>query len=139
MAIYKRCGRCGSRLPSGSKCPCMKQRYKEYDRFSRDRKSYDFYHSKEWTDLQHHILEMDGFIDVYLYMTTGELVIADTVHHITPLKDDWNRRLDEANLISLHHDTHSMIEQKYKNDKRAMQDLLTRLLYEYRSDRGGAV
>ena len=26
--IYKRCGRCGKRIPSGSRCPCMKQRDK---------------------------------------------------------------------------------------------------------------
>lgn len=117
----------------------MKQRYKEYDRFSRDRKSYDFYHSREWTNLQPRILELDDGIDVYLFMTSGEIVTADTVHHIVPLKDDWNRRLDEDNLMSLHHDTHSMIEQKYKNEKCAMQDLLAHLLYEYRKDRGGAV
>ena len=139
MPIYKRCGRCGKRLESGSKCDCMKQRYKDYDHFSRDKNSYNFYHSKEWINTQPYILDLDGGIDVYVFMTTGEVIAADTVHHIVPLKDDWNRRLDETNLISLHHDTHSMIEQKYKKDKRTMQDLLVRLLCDYRKERGGAV
>lgn len=140
MAMYKRCGRCGKRIQSGSRCSCLKKRYKEYDRFSRDKKSYDFYHSAEWIRLQPQILEMDEGIDVYLFMTKGEIVIADTVHHIEPLRDNWKRRLDPSNLMSLHHDTHSMIEQKYKKNKPAMQEELARLLCAYRSEKaGGAV
>ena len=50
-------------------------------------------------------------------MTEGIIVAADTVHHIIPLKDDWNKRIDIDNMISLSGDTHSMIEQEYKKDK----------------------
>ena len=48
MPIYKRCGRCGTRLPSGTKCECIKERHKEYDKYSRDKKADAFYHSIEW-------------------------------------------------------------------------------------------
>ena len=134
MPLYRRCGRCGKRIQSGSRCTCLKERYKEYDRFSRDKKSYDYYHSDEWERSRQQALDLDGGIDVYLYMTRGEIVIADTAHHIVPLKDDWSRRADISNLISLNHDTHSMIEQIYKTNKRAMQEELARLLYAYRNE-----
>lgn len=138
MPIYRRCGRCGKRIPSGSRCVCLKQRYKEYDRFSRDRRSYDYYHSSEWEQIRQQVLDLDGGIDVYLYMTKGEVVVADTIHHIVPLKEDWSKRADISNLMSLDHDTHSMIEQIYKTDKRAMQEELARLLHIYRNgERGG--
>lgn len=139
MPIYKRCGRCGKRIPSGSRCECIKDRYKEYDRASRDKKSRDFYHSGEWERIRKEILELDQEIDVYLYMAKGEIKIADTVHHIEPLKDAWDRRFDTSNLMSLHHDTHSSIERMYKKDKHGMMALLTEMTISYRKERGGAV
>lgn len=33
------CSRCGKRIQSGSRCPCQKERHREYDRYSRDNKS----------------------------------------------------------------------------------------------------
>lgn len=128
MPIYKRCSRCGNRILTGARCPCMKERHKEYDRYGRDKKSKGFYDSKEWEIAREATLDMDGGIDVYVYMTTGEIKGADTAHHIIPLKDDWERRADVDNLMSLHHDTHSEIEQMYRRDKtktvRKMQELL---------------
>ena len=72
-------------------------------------------------------------VDVYLYMTQGKIVPADTVHHITPLRDDWNRRLDVNNLMSLHHETHSTIERDYASrGARSMAHTLYILLSEFR-------
>ena len=47
-------------------------------------------------------------------MTEGVILAADTVHHIIPLKEAWDKRCDKQNLMPLHHDTHSKIEQMYK-------------------------
>lgn len=136
MPIYRRCSRCRKRIASGSRCECEKERYKEryrdYDRLSRDKKSKEFYDSREWDCARGYALDADGGIDVYLYMTTGEIKAADTVHHIAPIRDAWDRRLDISNLMSLHHDTHSMIEQLYKKDKTKMQEMLKNMLKEYR-------
>lgn len=83
---------------------------------------------------------MDGGMDVYVFMTTGEILLADTAHHIIPLKDDWSKRNDIDNLMSLHHDTHSLIEKKYKKDKSRMQAELKEMLKQFREMiRGGAV
>lgn len=139
MPIYKRCSRCGKRIASGTICECAKKRYKEYDRHYRDKTSKDFYNSAEWLKARGHVLELDEGIDVYIYMTTGEILLADTVHHIMPLKDDWSKRLDEENLMSLNHDTHSMIEKKYKDNKEKMIEILQEMLLKYRTDMGQGV
>lgn len=137
MPLFKRCSRCGRRLPAGSTCPCVKRRHQEYDRYSRDKKSKGFYNGQEWLSARAAALDADGGIDVYLYMTQGMMVAADSVHHIVPLKEDWSLRADLSNLISLHHDTHSRIEAMYKQDKTGTQEALRKMLEEYR--RGGAV
>lgn len=136
MPIYKRCSRCGRRLLSGSTCPCIKERHKEYDRYSRDSKSQQYYHSKEWMMVREAVLDMDGGIDVYLYMKEGKAVLADTVHHIVPLKDDWNKRNDMDNLISLSVDTHSLIERMYQKNKNEMERELQEMLMAYRKTKG---
>ena len=141
MPIYKRCPRCHKRILSGSTCSCVKQRYRDYDRMDRDPKSNSFYHSSEWERIRECVLEVDEGLDVYRYMEEGEIVSADTVHHIIPLREDWGKRCEVANLISLHHDTHSMLEQRYKKDKAGTQKKLSRILQKYREQftEGGAV
>lgn len=140
MPIYKRCGRCGKRILSGNTCLCAKSRHKEYDRYSRDKRSKQYYGSKEWELVRAAGLEADAGIDVYVFMTIGQVLIADTVHHIIPLKDDWTKRNDINNLMSLNHDTHSIIEQMYRKDKDGTQKILKKMLQEYRAGRqGGAV
>ena len=140
MPIYKRCSRCGRRIPTGTTCSCIKRRHKEYDKTYRNKEAKKYYDSGEWQQARAAALEADDSIDVYVYMTEDKIVAADTVHHIIPLKDDWNRRSDIDNLISLNHDTHSMIERKYKQDKEKMQQELSSMLEKYREmRRGGAV
>ena len=65
-------------------------------------------------------------------MTEGRILGADTVHHIIPLKEDWNKRNNMENLMSLHHDTHSYIEALYRKDKKKIQKELQQMLIEYR-------
>lgn len=132
MPIYKRCSRCGKRILSGNRCPCEKERHKEYDRFKRDRRSKQFYDSAEWIRARTDAMNTDQGIDVYLFVTKGEIKQADTVHHIIPLKENWEKRCDITNLISLHHDTHSLIEQMYKKNKQRIQRELAEILKKYR-------
>lgn len=136
MPIYKRCSRCGKRLEVGCVCDCYRRRHKEYDKHYRDKRSAQYYHSKEWERTRAEALQTDGGIDVYMYMTRGEILAADTAHHIIPLRDDWDKRNDIGNLMSLHHDTHSMIEQMYKKDKKKIQMELKEILLEYRKRQG---
>lgn len=135
MPIYKRCSRCNNRILAGTICPCMKDRnkdrHREYDRFNRDKKSKAFYNSADWRRVKDYVLGIDE-IDVYTYMTKGVIIAADTVHHIIPVRDDWSRRLETANLISIHSSTHSKIEQQYKKDKPKMEKILSEMVQEFR-------
>lgn len=137
--IYKICSRCGKRIQEGQTCPCQKirkaQSDRHYDKHQRDRKSTDFYRSPIWQLTRQRVLSMDQHLDVYQYMTSGRIMIADTVHHIVPLKSDWNRRLDVSNLMSLHHDTHSAIEREYDRvGEKVMIHTLSEMLAKYRAD-----
>ena len=136
MPIYKHCSRCGKRIEAGTTCQCLKDRHKEYDKYSRDRRSKQYYNSREWEAVREHVLQLDEGIDVYVYMTQGIVIRADTVHHIVPLKENWNLRSNEDNLISLNHDTHSMIEQQYRKNKNEMQEALKAMVQQYRSEKG---
>lgn len=133
MSIYKRCSRCGKRIQAGSRCPCTKTRHKEYDKYSRDKKSKQYYDSSEWLTSRAAALDADQGYDVYIFMTEGRILSADTVHHIVPLKDDWSKRNVIENLMSLNHDTHSMIEAMYRKDKEKIQKELCQMLIEYRN------
>ena len=133
MPIYKRCSRCGKRMEAGTVCSCQKERHRDYDRHGRDQKSRHYYNSNEWLSARSAALEADDGIDVYIYMTRGEVVAADTVHHIIPLKDDWSRRNDIDNLMSLNHDTHSTIERMYRDNKHKMEQDLMDMLRVYRN------
>ena len=122
--IYKRCSRCGKRIPSGTTCSCKDRRHEEYDRFCRDKESKSFYDSAEWRDVREEVLARD-LIDQWLYHTKGLVVAADTVHHIIPLRENWERRCDPGNLISLSEASHAEIEAVYKTtDRRVLQEEL---------------
>ena len=136
MPIYKHCSRCGKRIEAGTTCQCLKDRHKEYDKYSRDRRSKQYYNSGEWEAVREHVLQLDEGLDVYVYMTQSIVIRADTVHHIVPLKENWNLRSNEDNLISLNHDTHSMIEQQYRKNKNEMQEALKAMVQQYRSEKG---
>lgn len=138
MPIYYRCSCCNKRIESGKRCECLKKRIKknntDYDRFKRDRRSDAFYHSQEWINARAEALRTDSEIDVYIYMTTGEIVIADMVHHIEPLKECWERRVDIANLMSLNSATHSKIEKLYKENEEEIKKYLKEILIRYRGE-----
>ena len=136
MPIYKRCSRCGKRIEAGTTCQCLKDRHKEYDKYSRDRRSKQYYNSREWEAVREHVLQLDEGRDVYVYMTQGIVIRADTVHHIVPLRENWSLRNNVNNLISLNHDTHSMIEQQYRKNKNEMQEELKAMVQHYRSEKG---
>lgn len=135
MPLYKVCGSCGKKIESGTKCLCQQRDYKVYDTTGRDKDAKRFYNSSLWIKTRDYVLCMDE-VDVYLYMTKGEIKLANTVHHIVPLRDNRQKALDVANLMSLHHDTHSMIEQMYKKDKKKMIKELTVMLEGFRQGRG---
>ena len=116
--MLKSCSYCGR--VHDEKAPCKardeakarRDRYNDQSRKSRDSKADRFRHTGSWTKKRNHILHRDRKLclcclaglpgtDVK-YQTEGL-----SVHHITPLVEDYGRRLDEDNLITVcttHHE-----------------------------------
>ena len=143
MPIYRRCGRCGTRYETGKKCPrCAdmatqdnRLRYRQYDKYKRDKDAKKFYDSDEWKITRAYILSMDE-LDVYEYMTSGRMIPADTVHHIIPYRDDITKALDPDNLMSLSASSHGAVEALYRVDKQTAERKLTKMLREFRQLEG---
>lgn len=112
-----------------------KERHKEYDAHRRDQTSKAFYNSGEWRAARARVLARDTGIDIFLYITTGEVVPADMVHHIIELSQDYSKRCSIDNLISVSSKTHKSVIDKAYNDevKRAqMQQVLRECIREYK-------
>lgn len=117
------------------------ERDREYDKTVRNKKSKEFYNSNEWKMARAKALARDDGIDIFLFITIGKVKAAAAVHHIMPLKEDYTRRADPDNLISLSADTHSYIETQYKKgeaSKKQLQKVLYRCITDYQTfKRGG--
>ena len=107
--------RCGSKVKVGEKCPaCGYDRHKAYDNNSRDEKTKEFYKSAQWTALSKQTRKRYHNIDLYQLYKYRRLVPSDMVHHIIPVKEDWDKRLDPDYLIPLSHKSHAEIEREYE-------------------------
>lgn len=145
MALLKYCNRngCNKLVPQGvryckahtvNKTAENRERHKEYDAHCRNQTAKAFYNSSEWKATRARVLARDTGIDIYLYITEGRVVPADTVHHIVELMEDYSKRCDLDNLISISEATHSMISKAYKDEikKAQMQQTLRECISEYK-------
>lgn len=125
------CSRCGRILPVGQRCTCQPAYRRDYNRFRRDKRLQRFRASDEWKRIRQKVIERDEGLDQYVLHETGELKAGFSVHHIVPLSEDWSRRTDPSNLITLSDDTHASIEYRYKGKQRAaLQSLLFSIVQE---------
>lgn len=145
MALMKYCNRngCNRLVPQGvryctahtiDKTAENRERYKEYDSHCRNQTAKAFYNSSEWNAARAKVLARNAGIDIYLYITEGVVVAANTVHHIIELSEDYSKRCDLDNLISISEATHSMISKAYKDatKKAQMQQTLRECIREYK-------
>lgn len=113
------------------------ERNKFYDkniRHRKDKKYTDFYHSTEWETVREYALSLYNNIDIYAYYIDKQILIANTVHHIAELKEDWDKGLDIYNLFPLSDSSHNKIHALYKKDKEGTQRLLIQLLKRWRKE-----
>ena len=100
MSEYVTCSRCGV-VPRGHKCP-----YKTYRKKERDTQADKFRKSKRWTDKSIEIRQRDKYLCVVcmanLYNTVRQFNYNKLeVHHIEKLNENYDKRLDNDNLITL--------------------------------------
>lgn len=110
--ITKICPRCGKRLALSERCSCYSKRYQD-DKHDSD---FDrFYQSKDWKVAKKAAKKRFHGIDVYEWYKSGLIVCGHTVHHIEPIKDNWEKRLDKTNLIYLSESNHQTIHKMLEN------------------------
>ena len=107
--MYKTCSHCGI-VPENHICP-----YRAYRKKERDTQANRFRSSKAWTNKSIAVKKRDLYLCAVCM--TGKYHTINTfnhdklsVHHIIPLAEDYNKRLDERNLITLCSYHHKMAE-----------------------------
>ncbi|MFR3569540.1 MAG: HNH endonuclease [Paraclostridium sordellii] len=136
--MKKICPRCNRRLVSISKKYCevceakANDRHKEYKKYRKDIKEQSFYSSDPWRLKREKIKDKDNGCCL-LCLNKHRSKPMDTVHHIIELKEDWNKRFEEDNLISLCESCHQVVHNKYKtSDKEQTQNELKSILIKFR-------
>lgn len=141
MALKKLCPKCNKVIDQGERyCSEHQASYKEYQKNRQkdyrnrrtDKKELNFYCSKEWEQLKDHLKIKYKGMCLYSYLVENKIVPVGDYHHIEPLKENWDKRLDVYNIISLSHQVHRKIHKLYETDKEATQKMLRDLLFKWK-------
>lgn len=127
-------GYCEDHIKIAEEKKSIRNRY--YDKHIREKKYTSFYNSDEWERVRELILTTYHGIDIYAYYIDKETILANTVHHIVEVRDDWDKRLESINLFPTTESNHIKIHQLYKKDKKGTQKLLMQLLDRFRVEFG---
>ena len=120
--LLHRC-KCGVLIPQELRlCPDCEakesdkmSRHMEYNLRRRNKKAAAFYVSAEWRKVRAFALSLYDDLDMYAYYVQHKIVVADMVHHITEIEEDWTQRLNVENLFPLSNGNHGIISALYKN------------------------
>lgn len=137
--------RCGKKIPQGvDRCEACRRtassRFMEYNRERRDKQSAEFYVSRAWRIMRARMCEVFNGVDIVAFYEEERLRPADMVHHIEPLKEAWEKRLDPLNLLPMSEHTHRKVEAEYGRGpeaKKACQDRLRECRERWFRDHGG--
>lgn len=109
---YKTCSICGI-VPETHKCP-YKRKYKFKKEYKKDSEQNKFRSSAKWTKKSIEIRERDKYLCQVCYRENNTVVKLNftnlEVHHIVPLEEDYSKRLDNYNLITLCQYHHKLAE-----------------------------
>ena len=109
MGDYITCSKCGI-VKRGHQCP-----YKTYKKKTYDTEADRFRKTNRWTKKSKEIRERDRYLcricEANLYNTVQQFNYKELdVHHIIPISQDYNKRLDNDNLITLCRYHHKMAD-----------------------------
>lgn len=86
------------------------------DRYYATTKDYSaFYKSKDWLHVRKVVLKRDGY-ECRECKRYGKVVEANTVHHVIPLAEMYDLKLDRRNLISLCDEHHENMHNRFTNE-----------------------
>ena len=106
MPMYKTCSRCGKIHKHGETCYKNSRNY-----YKADPEVRAFRNSTAWKDKTEEIRTRDKQLCVICFSKNIYNYKMLSVHHITPLQEDWSRRLDNDNLITVCEEHHRQCEQ----------------------------
>lgn len=123
MLLKHMCPICQKIIPIDKPC-CDEHgsRHSRYDaniRYGTDKKIHSFYTSKEWEAISLTIADKYSGLCLWFYFKRNEIKPYDEVHHIIPVRDCWEKRLDMDNLIPLSHAAHMLVEAEYRKGGKA--------------------
>lgn len=132
---------CNLHKPDTKRSEANRQKlYDQSIRNKRDKKERAFYNSKRWKAAQKECMRMYGGLCLWNYYKDGLIIEATEVHHIEPIKERWDLRLDISNLVPLSHQAHVWIEKQLlkgnKEIKSELKELKRRWNKEFRGGRG---
>ena len=107
--------------------------YKEViEKYFRSNKDYiNFHNTRPWKNKRIVILKRDGY-QCRECKRYGKVTEADTVHHVLPIEDRYDLRLDNRNLISLCEGCHERVHNKFdKKLSKLGEELKERTLRKY--------
>ena len=130
--IYKRCVRCGKRIPSGTTCSCY-DKVKDKRVYAKATGIKAEYHTQRWKDMRAYIMSLYNGIDIYMMYKHGRMIPADTVHHIQRTADRPDLFYSDSNLIPVSDVAHKEIHHRYKTeDTAAVQEELKEYMRRYK-------
>ena len=121
----------------GAICSCQKRRYQEEDKYTKGDKYKLFYKSRSWLRSRDIAIDFYGGLDIYSLYVLDRMEYGQTVHHIVPLKECWERRTDVSNLIYLTESNHQIIHNimiQGETQKQEVLSLLFSLVERYRKE-----
>lgn len=126
--MLKSCSYCGRIHDSKYVCKQKEQKIRERQsmRSAKNKKVYDFHRSHKWKEKSATIRERDNYccqVCVRGLHNPDRQYETDniSVHHIVPIAEDWDNRLDDSNLISLCSKHHEMAERGEINRKELLR------------------
>ncbi|MTI65153.1 MAG: hypothetical protein FH753_00935 [Firmicutes bacterium] len=149
IALKKLCSRCNKNLIDINEKYCVECSKKVEEDKRRSNKIYDkkvrynkdnikyakFYKSKEWTKFRKTVLSYYNYIDLWELYKNNRIVVADTVHHITEIREDYGKRLDFENMFPCNlGGSHNVIHRLYEQDKEGTQKMLRDLIERYKRE-----
>ena len=101
MAIYSKCTNCGKKISYRQRfCEECHKEYLKIKEQYKDENIKRFRNSKWWKIKAKQIMK-DSHYQCQLCKYEGRNTVAEEVHHIIPLSVDFEKRLDDNNLIAL--------------------------------------
>lgn len=126
--MLKSCSYCGRIHDGKYVCKQKEQKIRERQsmRSAKNKKVYDFHRSHKWKEKSVTIRKRDNYccqVCVRGLHNPDRQYETDniSVHHIVPIAEDWDNRLDDSNLISLCSKHHEMAERGEINRKELLR------------------